>query len=204
MTAWGCEFGDFTLEDGKGEECPNHGTPLVRIDGGTPAPDTALVTGPGNGSAASSADSPVGEPTGESAEEPRCTYCGTPAPSTVNTRCLVCHKPLAPSALELQFADDASLVLERGENALLGRHRDSPLKDYLRGFRTVGRRHATIGVTQDGKAWLRDEDATNGTFVNGCELTPRLPQALRDGDEIGLGGRVRGTVTVRDGRRPGG
>jgi len=48
----------------------------------------------------------------------------------------------------------------------------------------VSRRHASITWERDQPV-IRDLGSTNGTFVNGVRLTG--PQALRDGDTIGLG-----------------
>lgn len=48
----------------------------------------------------------------------------------------------------------------------------------------VSRRHASI-TWEGGQPIIRDLGSTNGTFVNGVRLT--APQALRDGDTIGLG-----------------
>jgi len=48
----------------------------------------------------------------------------------------------------------------------------------------VSRRHASI-TWEKGKPIIRDLGSTNGTFVNGVRIT--APQALRDGDTIGLG-----------------
>jgi len=48
----------------------------------------------------------------------------------------------------------------------------------------VSRRHASI-TWERGQPVIRDLGSTNGTFINGVRLTG--PQALRDGDTIGLG-----------------
>jgi pSer/pThr/pTyr-binding forkhead associated (FHA) protein len=51
---------------------------------------------------------------------------------------------------------------------------------------TVSETHATLEDSAQGHS-LRDEGSTNGTYVNGTELVPRRPRALRDGDEIEIG-----------------
>lgn len=186
MALWTCEHCEFAIPDGQGEDCPAHGTPLVQIDRPEPPPEPASRPHP--------------EPPGERV----CRHCGTPVPSESNTRCLKCHGPLAPPALILRFAHGGELELESGGQALLGRALDTPGEEMLRGFGTVGRQHATIGVSADGRAWLRDERSANGTFVNDCELTPKLPADLHDGDTIRLGKAVRATVTVTGGPRPDG
>ncbi len=49
----------------------------------------------------------------------------------------------------------------------------------------VSRRHATISL-RNGQWTIRDENSTNGTFVNGAALTTE--QALQDGDVVSFGG----------------
>ena len=50
----------------------------------------------------------------------------------------------------------------------------------------VSRRHARI-YTRDGTCFVEDLDSTNGTFLNGERLTPYLPYAFQDGDELMFG-----------------
>jgi pSer/pThr/pTyr-binding forkhead associated (FHA) protein len=53
----------------------------------------------------------------------------------------------------------------------------------------VSRQHATI--TYDGGAlYIEDLNSTNGTRINGFQLTPERPYRLRDGDELEFG-RIR-------------
>ncbi|MDH4137363.1 MAG: FHA domain-containing protein, partial [Anaerolineae bacterium] len=50
----------------------------------------------------------------------------------------------------------------------------------------VSRRHAKI--TRRGReVFIEDLGSMNGTFVNRKKLTPYLPEALRDGDQLQLG-----------------
>ena len=50
----------------------------------------------------------------------------------------------------------------------------------------VSRRHARI-YTRDGTCFVEDLDSTNGTFLNSERLTPYLPYAFQDGDELMFG-----------------
>jgi pSer/pThr/pTyr-binding forkhead associated (FHA) protein len=43
---------------------------------------------------------------------------------------------------------------------------------------------------------IRDEDSTNGTFVNGEKLTPLEPLTLYDGDTIDIAPLERGGIRV--------
>lgn len=55
----------------------------------------------------------------------------------------------------------------------------------------VSRRHALLQRMEDGRYSLRDLSSTNGTFVNGQELTALVDQVLAAGDRILVG---RGTT----------
>lgn len=50
----------------------------------------------------------------------------------------------------------------------------------------VSRRHARI-YARDGTCFVEDLDSTNGTFLNGERVTPYLPYAFHDGDELTFG-----------------
>ena len=51
----------------------------------------------------------------------------------------------------------------------------------------ISRRHARI-LKREGGIFVEDSGSFNGTFVNGRRLAPYLPEALRDGDTLQLGG----------------
>jgi hypothetical protein len=67
------------------------------------------------------------------------------------------------------------------DNIILGRVRGN---DVVISDPEVSRRHASI-TWERGQPVIRDLGSTNGTFVNGVRITG--PQAIRDGDTIGLG-----------------
>ena len=48
----------------------------------------------------------------------------------------------------------------------------------------ASRRHATITVDDAGRATVRDERSTNGTFVNGDRVLPGSTVTLSDGDRL--------------------
>lgn len=50
----------------------------------------------------------------------------------------------------------------------------------------VSRIHAVI-VMIDGLLYLQDNESTNGTRINGFQLTPHQQYRLRDGDELAFG-----------------
>ena len=52
--------------------------------------------------------------------------------------------------------------------------------------RGVSRRHAKI-IQRGHEVFIEDLGSMNGTFVNRKKLTPHLPEALRNGDQLQLG-----------------
>ncbi len=60
----------------------------------------------------------------------------------------------------------------------------------------VSRRHATVTVDDAGRATVRDEHSTNGTFVNGDRVLPGTAVTLSDGDELRLAARVTARVQL--------
>ncbi|MEM8758501.1 MAG: FHA domain-containing protein, partial [Planctomycetota bacterium] len=73
--------------------------------------------------------------------------------------------------------------LPDNEPQLLGRSSEAlPITD-----NTVSRRHAEL--TPDGGAWyIRDLKSHNGTYVNGVQISKRVP--LKNGDTIRVGSTV--------------
>lgn len=85
------------------------------------------------------------------------------------------------------------ILLRSGEN-MLGRTHDATV---WVDDASVSRHHALIRVSDDG-ATLEDQDSRNGTFLRGRRLDGAV--ALRDGDELVLGGVL---LTFRAFRRDG-
>lgn len=81
------------------------------------------------------------------------------------------------------------------EPQLIGRSSESlPITD-----NTVSRRHAEL-TPDDGRWFLRDLDSSNGTFVNGQQITDRVK--LTPGDQIRCGSTLFiFTMTPEEGRR---
>lgn len=65
----------------------------------------------------------------------------------------------------------------------------------LPGDPLVSRFHATVWVEQ-GKLYVRDENASNGVLVNGRRLAPAQASLVRSGDEIQIGETRFSVVTL--------
>lgn len=84
-----------------------------------------------------------------------------------------------------------TVSLPIGEPIVVGRVADSSEKDQVQldlsaygGYQGgVSRRHSTI-TYQDGALYIEDLGSTNGTRINGFQLTPNRKYRLRDGDEV--------------------
>ena len=67
--------------------------------------------------------------------------------------------------------------------------REGELRDYLKLRSYVSRQHARFTIVA-GKVFVENLSATNKTFVNNKPISNEEPTALKNGDEIGLGGKV--------------
>ena len=61
----------------------------------------------------------------------------------------------------------------------------------------VSHRHAKIVQHSDGSVTLSDLNSSNGTFLNGKEISPHVSTQLSAGDQIGLGRWTRLTIRTR-------
>ena len=78
------------------------------------------------------------------------------------------------------------LALRQGPNHV-GRSRENDIM--LATDNQVSRYHATI--TWDGyNCTIIDLVSSNGTFINGERLDPKVPRLLRDGDRVEFGHRT--------------
>lgn len=90
------------------------------------------------------------------------------------------------AAYELCSPDGAYVYGICGSGIVIGR--EAEMDEYLSGFSFVGRKQAEITVTDD-EVRIFNLGKTNPTFVNQIKVPPE-GTALKDGDEIGLGGKV--------------
>lgn len=100
------------------------------------------------------------------------------------------EEPRSSSSGRIQFRAYVEIELENGEfirrafvdqHTVIGR---SPTLPLSLDHDTVSRRHAELFCDPFGRWWIRDLGSTNGTSVNGDNVTERV---LRPGDRIGIG-----------------
>jgi len=137
----------------------------------------------------------------------KCSVCG--AENIPNTLfCEECGSPLSEARkLTLHLAslsEGWELEVPLEDEVIIGRYDpDSHFKphvdlsDYGGVEKGVSRRHVRI-IHRDGKCYAEDLGSTNGTFINNRRLTPFIPEPLRSGDELRLGGEVL-KILVKEG-----
>ena len=125
-------------------------------------------------------------------------YCGT-----VNfpqaRKCSACGEdisPIRPAPLQpidtptqffLRTADGEYSFALAKELTIIGR--SAEMSDYLSTKSYVSRKHATFTVV--GKdVYVCNKSTTNPTFVNNLKIPSDVPTLLKNGDEIGIGGKL--------------
>jgi pSer/pThr/pTyr-binding forkhead associated (FHA) protein len=103
---------------------------------------------------------------------------------------------ISSAVLRISFPA-GNVEVPAGTSVLLGRDpAESLVAAAFDGCDNVSRRHALITVDDAGHATIRDENSTNGTFVNGDRLLPGVDVRLVDGDTIRLAADVTGAVAL--------
>ncbi len=132
-----------------------------------------------------------------------CPNCGAPVQDPADVVCMQCRQPLPgarrrPSLVVLRISFPTGNVdVPAGTSVILGRDPAQSLVAAAFGqYDNVSRRHATVMVDDVGRAAIRDEGSTNGTFVNGERVRPGDEVRLVDGDQIRLAADVTGDVSL--------
>ena len=90
----------------------------------------------------------------------------------------------ASARIEVVAGNAAGTWLDVTDELLIGRHADGVGR--LGDDEEISRYHARVGLDAGGLCTVEDLGSTNGTFVNGSRIS--VPQALKQGDTIELGG----------------
>jgi ribosomal protein L37E len=136
-----------------------------------------------------------------------CPRCGTPVSDAADVVCTTCGEPLptgrrrriSPVVMRITFPT-GNVDIPAGTSVLLGRDpAESLVAAAFAQFDNVSRRHATVLVDDAGHASIRDENSTNGTFVNDDRVLPGAEVRLVDGDRVRLAADVTGDVSLPQG-----
>ena len=123
----------------------------------------------------------------------------TPAPTTVMQEYLRPDdraRDISPTVLRLAFPT-GNVEVPAGTSLLLGRDpAESLVAAAFARYENVSRRHATVTMDDNGHASIRDENSTNGTFVNGDRVLPGTAVRLADGDVVRLAADVAADVLL--------
>jgi hypothetical protein len=144
-------------------------------------------------------DGAAAAPEGPSA----CPHCGAAVREPSSVLCAVCGQTLpqptgviSPVVLRLSFPT-GNVEVPAGTSLVLGRDpEESLVAAAFADYDNVSRRHATVTVSDAGRATIRDERSTNGTFVNGDRVLPGMEARLADGDSVRLAGDVTAEVSL--------
>ena len=110
------------------------------------------------------------------AGETVCGYCGEPAGG-----------PPAAGGSTLVFPWGEHVVGDE-DSLALGRERP-PFSAQLAAYPNVGRTHARI-ARSEGTMRVTDLTSINGTYIDGRRIPPELPEELRPGQVLRLGGTL--------------
>jgi pSer/pThr/pTyr-binding forkhead associated (FHA) protein len=122
-----------------------------------------------------------------------------PAPATVMQEYMRGDErtgPISSTVLRLAF-DTGNVEVPAGTSLLLGRDpAESLVAAAFQAFDNVSRRHATVTVDDAGRATIRDENSTNGTYVNDDRVLPGTDVRLANGDTVRFGADVTADVLL--------
>ncbi len=106
------------------------------------------------------------------------------------------NSSISAAVLRLSFPT-GNVEIPAGTALLLGRDpAESLVAAAFAEYENVSRRHATVTVDDGGRASIRDENSTNGTFVNGDRVLPGIAVRLADGDVVRLAADVSAEVML--------
>src|ERR1700728_964061 len=126
-----------------------------------------------------------------------CPRCGTAVTDAADVICATCGEPLptgrrrriSPVVMRITFPT-GNVDIPAGTSVMLGRDpAESLVAAAFAPFDNVSRRHASI----------KDENSTNGTYVNDDRVLPGAEVRLVDGDRVRLAADVTGSVSLPQG-----
>jgi pSer/pThr/pTyr-binding forkhead associated (FHA) protein len=92
-------------------------------------------------------------------------------------------KLVTSTGQEVALPGKAEIIIGRTDVGVVADVDTTPFGGHPGG---VSRRHCKITV-QGSQYFIEDLNSTNGTFVDGTQLTPNTPTPLQNGDQIVLG-----------------
>jgi predicted nucleic acid-binding Zn ribbon protein len=133
-----------------------------------------------------------------------CPSCGASISDAADVVCSTCGDPLptgqrrriSPVVMRITFPT-GNVDIPAGTSVMLGRDpAESLVAAAFARYDNVSRRHATVLVDDFGRASIKDENSTNGTFVNDDRVLPGAEVRLVDGDRVRLAADVTGDVSL--------
>jgi len=115
----------------------------------------------------------------------KCKVCGEDISDIMPTT--VAQEDIKPFTYELKAIDDDFSIVFDKPVIIIGRNAE--LKEYLEKKLYVSRSHAKLTIVAE-KVFIENLSSTNKTYVNNEPTEDGTPFLLKNGDEIGLGGKV--------------
>lgn len=115
----------------------------------------------------------------------KCKVCGEDISDIMPTT--VAQEDIKPFTYELKAIDDDFSIVFDKSVIIIGRNAE--LKEYLEKKLYVSRNHAKLTIVAE-KVFIENLSSTNKTYVNNEPTEDGTPFLLKNGDEIGLGGKV--------------
>jgi predicted amidophosphoribosyltransferase len=124
-----------------------------------------------------------------------CASCGAALQPVEEVEAVAETEPAAPtlgpflevvdSGAQIPLVDQDEILVGR-EDEVSDIHPDVDMTPHRGEEGGVSRRHAQL-IREAGSWYVTDLDSTNGTYLNGVELQPKVRVALEDGDRLVLG-----------------
>jgi hypothetical protein len=120
------------------------------------------------------------KPVAEAAPVPVSAPAAAPAPAVTGP-----YIEIADSGAHIPLVDQPQILIGR-EDDVSGIYPEIDMTPHRGEEGGVSRQHAQL--IHEGDAWfVIDLDSTNGTYLNGDEVTAKTRQPLNDGDRLGFG-----------------
>ncbi|MPM13473.1 hypothetical protein SDC9_59830 [bioreactor metagenome] len=116
----------------------------------------------------------------------KCSACGEDISDVRATETQASPQPMMRMAVLRSVDGSFSFVIDKPITVI---GREAEMREYLEAKTYVSRKHAKFTLA-NGEIYIENMSSTNRTFVNNMLILGDAPMLLKNGDEIGLGGKL--------------
>lgn len=116
----------------------------------------------------------------------KCSACGEDISDVRATEAQTSPQPMTRTAVLRSVEGTFSFAIEK-PITIIGR--EAEMREYLETKPYVSRKHAKLTIA-NGEIYIENMSGTNRTYINNTLISEDVPMLLKNGDEIGLGGRL--------------